>query len=320
MFPAPSLLFFTTASGAGYGLIVLTLGADASGLLPREPLLLLCGVGAGLVLATAGLVASLAHLGRPERAWRAFSQWRSSWLSREGVLAVAVYGPALAYPGYRLVHGAPGDPVLAGLGGLAMALALGTVFCTGMIYGSLKAVHAWHTPLVPCVYLAFALASGAVLLVLLSCILDGPVGAAAAAAWATLALAAAAKAAYWRRQARAAEPGTPESATGLGGLGRVREWESPDDRHGYILREMGYRIARKRARHLKTIAALACFAAPAALTAGALVLPAPLAILPAALSALSLGAGLAVERRLFFTEARHAATLYYGYGDRPRGA
>ena len=45
-------------------------------------------------LITGGLLASTAHLGRPERAWRAFSQWRTSWLSREGVMAVATYVPA----------------------------------------------------------------------------------------------------------------------------------------------------------------------------------------------------------------------------------
>ena len=40
-------------------------------------------------LAVGGLLASTFHLGHPERAWRAFSQWKTSWLSREGVLAVA---------------------------------------------------------------------------------------------------------------------------------------------------------------------------------------------------------------------------------------
>jgi DMSO reductase anchor subunit len=46
------------------------------------------------LLVTLGLLSSTFHLGHPERAWRAFSQWRSSWLSREGVAAVATYLPA----------------------------------------------------------------------------------------------------------------------------------------------------------------------------------------------------------------------------------
>jgi hypothetical protein len=48
----------------------------------------------GGLLVSLGLLSSTFHLGHPERAWRAFSQWRSSWLSREGVAAVATYLPA----------------------------------------------------------------------------------------------------------------------------------------------------------------------------------------------------------------------------------
>ena len=96
MRPAYSVILFTTTSGAGYGLLAV-LG-----------LLLLLGLAArpavarrgqrwpsALALATVGLLASTFHLGRPERAWRAFSQWRTSWLSREGVAALAVYAAAL---------------------------------------------------------------------------------------------------------------------------------------------------------------------------------------------------------------------------------
>ena len=38
-------------------------------------------------LASGGLIASTFHLGHPERAIKAFTQWRSSWLSREAWLA-----------------------------------------------------------------------------------------------------------------------------------------------------------------------------------------------------------------------------------------
>ena len=51
-------------------------------------------MGLALGLISAGLLSSAGHLGRPERAWRAFSQWRSSWLSREGVASVATFVPA----------------------------------------------------------------------------------------------------------------------------------------------------------------------------------------------------------------------------------
>ena len=85
MHPAISVIFFTVTSGAGFGFLALIgLGVP----MPDG------GVGAFMaaaiagLLSVAGLISSTFHLGHPERAWRAFSQWRSSWLSREGVCAV----------------------------------------------------------------------------------------------------------------------------------------------------------------------------------------------------------------------------------------
>ena len=75
---------------------------------------------------------------------------------------------------------------------------------------------------------------------------------------------------------------------------------------------MGYRVARKHARKLRRVAALCGLAIPLAalivigLTSGWWMLP--LAIL-AALAAL---VGTLVERWLFFAEATHTVTLYYG--------
>ena len=97
MHPAKSVIFFTTASGAGYGLLF-WLGLYGSlGLLPAGTWFAVVGFGLALVLVTAGLISSTFHLGHPERAWRALSQWRSSWLSREGVAAIVTYVPAGLY-------------------------------------------------------------------------------------------------------------------------------------------------------------------------------------------------------------------------------
>ena len=94
MHPAFSVIFFTSASGAGYGLLTL-LGLFATlDWLPLNAPFNLSVITLALVLITAGLLSSTAHLGHPERAWRALSQWRSSWLSREGVFAIITYIPA----------------------------------------------------------------------------------------------------------------------------------------------------------------------------------------------------------------------------------
>ena len=94
MHPAASVIFFTTASGAGYGLLFLLGLALPLGLIPADRWLGLVAMGLALGLIGLGLLSSTFHLGHPERAWRAFSQWRSSWLSREGVAAVATFLPA----------------------------------------------------------------------------------------------------------------------------------------------------------------------------------------------------------------------------------
>ena len=163
MHPALSVIFFTTASGAGYGLLVWAALAGMAGAMPAR--VLLVAVALALVLVTAGLASSFLHLGKPLRAWRAFSQWRTSWLSREGLASMLTYLPALAL-GAALLPGAldgtgRGSPAFAWPGTVAGLLvivgALATLACTAMIYASLKPIPAWtHRSVLP-VYLVFAL-------------------------------------------------------------------------------------------------------------------------------------------------------------------
>ena len=161
MHPAYSVIFFTTASGAGYGMLVwLALLAATSAVSPG----LASGIAAfavALGLITAGLLSSTFHLGHPERAWRALSQWRSSWLSREGIAAIATYIPILVFAIGSLLFAAQSF-IWIWAGMIAAGLCLVTVACTGMIYASLRAIPYWYTPLVMPLYIAFALASGAV--------------------------------------------------------------------------------------------------------------------------------------------------------------
>ncbi|MEI2431666.1 DmsC/YnfH family molybdoenzyme membrane anchor subunit [Lysobacter yananisis] len=317
MHPAFSVIFFTTLSGAGYGLMA-WLGALAllqhAGLrgAPQLPSFALgAGLLASLVLVTIGLLSSTAHLGKPLRAWRAFSQWRTSWLSREGVMALLTYAPALALLGWLLAldpqRALP--PAWPALAGAALAVcALLTVACTAMIYASLPPIPAWRHPLVVPVYLAFALLSGAALLAAL----PASFAAGRVAAWAVLALApltALLKWRYWRAIDRDRLPVTRGEAIGLPARA-PSVFERPHTQDNYLTREMGYVLARKHAAKLRAIA-LALFAAlPLALAALALALPAATAPLMA-VAALSVLTGALVERWLFFAQARHLVTLYY---------
>jgi len=137
MNPAFSVLIFTTLSGAGFGLwawlgLRIALGGAPVGFQGLGWILLLFYAG---VAAAVGLLASFWHLGKPLRAWRAFSQWRTSWLSREGVLAVACFVPAAVL----LMLLAQGTsvaitPMTRIVAGLLAATSLATVACTAMIY------------------------------------------------------------------------------------------------------------------------------------------------------------------------------------------
>src|SRR5712692_7231998 len=224
MHPALSIVFFTTASGAGFALLLLIGLAVPLALLPANPGFGLAALATAFVLAAGGLVSSVFHLGRPERAWRAFSQWRSSWLSREGVMAVATFVPAAVFAVGWLLFGATSG-IIGLCGILAAALAAATIHCTGMIYASLKPIHQWHNRWVVPNYLALGLMSGLLLLDLVSRFwVQWPVGTgvlallAVAAAWSL-------KESYWRFIDTTSAPSTVASATALGSRGRVRMLE-----------------------------------------------------------------------------------------------
>ena len=155
--PALSVILFTTASGAGYAMLALLGLFGASGVLSAEPLSGWIAFVVSLGMVSFGLVSSTLHLGHPERAWRAFSQWRSSWLSREGVLAVFTFLPAGIYAiGWLFL----GEAV--GVGGLAAPRrAFATVCATAMIYATLKPIRAWHNLWTVPGYLALGLSRGA---------------------------------------------------------------------------------------------------------------------------------------------------------------
>lgn len=310
MHPAYSVIFFTTASGAGYGMLCLLGLLAVFGLLPPDRLVGLVAVGAALALVTGGLLSSTAHLGRPERAWRAFSQWRTSWLSREGVAAVATFVPAGLFGLGWVVLGRL-DGWVAAMGALAALGAVSTVVATAMIYASLKPIPAWHNALTLPSYLVFAAVTGMTLCnAVLQPFAGQPDALPLIAALATLA-AWAWKRLVWTRQDAAASPVTANSATGLRG-GTVRSVEWPHTEENYVMKEMGFRVARKHALRLRRIAQAGAFALPAALLLLAALAPGWTAVGLSIAAAVSQMAGMLVERWLFFAEARHVVGLYYG--------
>lgn len=308
MHPAYSVIAFTTVSGAGYGLVFWIAVLSAAGMLPVSGWASFSAIAIGLALATAGLLASLFHLGRPERSLRAFSQWRSSWLSREGVAAVAAFAPA----GVLALLLLSADPawIAKPMAMLAAALATLTVYCTGMIYASLRTIRQWNLWLVPAAYLAISAATGGILLCFFLSVFGRVPAPAVWCAIASLVAGAAIKLRYWEKID--SNPGryTAEAATGLSAFGEVREMDPPHTAPNFVMREMGYSVARKHARRLRVFAFALLFAVPAFLLASA-----PLTGFETAAYAFATvfaASGVLIERWLFFAEAEHVSQLYYG--------
>ena len=321
MHPAFSVIFFTTASGAGFGLFAwIGFMALMDGLPARMPAGIALLVGA--IFAVAGLFSSVSHLGQPTRAWRAFSQWRSSWLSREGVLALACLAVAFwlglmvweADPQASFVHP---NAAMRIAGAALLLLSLATIACTAMIYASLKPVPAWRHPLVVPVYLAFAAYTGyllaAVAIASTKQYFDAGVLAGFILPAATVVLLL--KLGAWHFVDNERAPVSRNSALGLPHGRPVQVFERPHTEANYLLKEMGYVLARKHARRLRLVALLLLVALPALVVLALWLLGSRpgsgLGIGMLWLALASALAGALVERWLFFAEARHLVTLYY---------
>ena len=310
MHPAFSVIFFTTASGAGYGLLALMGVFGAAGMLPAERWFGLMGLIIALGLISAGLMASTFHLGHPERAWRAVTQWRSSWLSREGVLAIITYIPAGGL-GIGWVFFENTQGIWGMLGITTAVLAALTVMATAMIYRSLKTIHQWHNSWTLPGYLTLSFMTGTLLLSALSLAFGAPENAIQGLSIIAVALAWVVKYVYWHFIDTTQSLATANSAIAVDG-GRVSPLDAPHSSDNYLLKEMGFKVAQKHSRKLRTIAKVLLFATPLVLSLGVYFTGDLVATALAVLAVLSAGAGVVVERWLFFAEARHTVNLYYG--------
>ena len=300
MHPAWSIIFFTSVSGLGLGLA----GWIVLGFLDLSQfidLLFVSGFTFGLI--GAGLLSSTLHLGHPERAWRALSQWRSSWLSREGVLAVLVLAALLAW--FLLVFFGVVPPLWANI--VLIAIITATVYATSMIYASLRTVACWHHPLTPACYLMFSVSGGSLAFVWVSAAINQQLsdlfiyfaGALILSAW-TVKF-------FWWRMLDNKKPGSSlASATGLRALGEVKTLMPPHTSENYLQTEMGFVVARRHAAKLRAISVSLGCALPFLVLCS---VATSIVMLSIALFAHLVG--IFVERWLFFAEAKHVVSTYY---------
>jgi DMSO reductase anchor subunit len=315
MHPAKSVIFFTTASGAGYGLLFLLITGNILSILPVSFWFLFVNYGLAFALIVAGLLSSTFHLGHPERAWRALTQWRSSWLSREGVMALLTFIPTGLFALHVIFFSEVSISIMPLVGVLGLIACAVTVYCTAMIYASLKPVHAWHNNFVPYGYLLLSLTTGSVLLSGMLMLWGYRDGLVSGLAIILLAVALIWKLAYWRFIDQTKSISSPESATGLGEFGAVSLLEGPHTEANYLMQEMGFRVARKHAEKLRKIVIVLGLILPAILITPASLVGDVSAAVLSIVAILSMGIGILTERWLFFAEAKHTVGLYYGAKD-----
>jgi len=171
MHPAFSVIFLTTLLGVGQGLFLALFSSQAYSVVDVLPAqsgnFYALGGLIALIFLIGGLIASVFHLGHPERAWRAATQWRTSWLSRE-VIALPVAMGVIAL--YALVNwlgidadlyglGVPGQVALS-VGAFGVIATLALFVCTAMIYAAIKFLQEWASPLTVVNYFLLGTASG----------------------------------------------------------------------------------------------------------------------------------------------------------------
>lgn len=295
MHPALSVIVFTTFSGMGYGLFIWLCANIVLGTPPFNDQIIF-GSSMSFILVTIGLLSSTAHLGRPERAWRAFSQWRTSWLSREGIMSILTFGPIVFIGGATYLNLGL-NALMVPMAVLGLIGAVLTLYTTSMIYASLKAIPAWHNKWVIIGFQVYALSSGGVAYIMIAGWLHYQI------VMYLLIAAFIVKIMTWVHIDRNRGQYTRESALGLTDFGKAKPFEPAHSQKNYLQKEMGYELNPTRRMIMRWVALGLGFIIPAFLLYTGFPLS-PIIVFICLI-------GMMAERWLFFAEAEHVVRLYY---------
>jgi sulfite dehydrogenase (quinone) subunit SoeC len=321
MHPAFSVIFLTTLLGAGQGLFLALFTGQLyalANLLPEQGREFYAGgslIALGLLVL--GLVASFFHLGRPERAWRAASQWRTSWLSREVIVLPAVMALVVAYglahqfgfTGALFTIGGtvPVDVTLI-LGLLATVATFALFVSTAMIYASVRFLEEWHSPLTVANFTFLGIASGFMLAAAYSAWLGNDL-VVFFGTWAVVAtvLGFLSRAASLARNRRLKHRSNPQTAIGVRHRVIVQKAQGATG-GSFNTREFFHGRSPSTLRLVRAAFLLLVFPIPVVLIGLAYGFESP--TLPLAAFTVQY-LGLLAERWSFFAEARHPQNLYY---------
>ena len=262
------------------------------------------GALAAAALASAGLFASFFHLGRPERAWRSATMWRTSWLSREVIVLPGFIALALAY---AAAHALGRDEAFV-IGGLASLAAIALFVCTGMIYACIRFLREWATPLTPINFTLLGCANGFTLAAAIAALAaPGLLRFFIVGAIAFTLVGLVGRLAAWRRNATLAPKSTLQTAIGIK-HGHIEQQSQGFMGGSFNTREFFHGRSAATLRTLRWVCLIGTFALPLVLLVSGLSVS---SIVVLAVAALAQYLGLLAERWLFFAEANHPQNLYY---------
>lgn len=296
MRPAFSVLFLTTLIGAGQGLFIALFLTELLAGAALPPGFFAGGSVLALVFLGMGGISSVFHLGHPERAWRAMTMWRTSWLAREGIALPAFMATVCAYGVSHWMN--LGHTFAIGVIGVVLAMVL--FVCTGMIYGAIKVLKEWAHPLTVVNFIVLGCASGTTLAAAYASFAAPELSVELAqCAFALTALGIVTRSASLWRNATLRPTSTLQTAIGI--------------RHPHIVQKaqgaMGGSYNRREYFHGKSPAFVR--GVLVTLVLGAFVLPLALLLTLPLLAFVLQYAGLLAERWYFFAEAQHPQNLYY---------
>ena len=311
MKPDLSVIYFTVCSGTGYGIIIsllaLFLNNNTNILISTKIIIIILS----FFLIISGLISSTLHLGHPKRAWRALSQWRSSWLSREGVAAIITFIPLTLFMFFWILI--ENNKLAFILLIISSIFSIITTFCTAKIYSSIKAIPAWNNPLVSIIYILNALTLGSIFNFTILFIFEVRIyileNLIITLALKTLFI----KLLYWYSIKKESKSNIG-TATGLGNKNSTSFFEGPHTGKNYLTSEMINNINISNSYILRLLVCIFTYITPTYYMIQKPYLIYDNNVINITLLLISFLAffGMFIERYLFFIESKHTISLYYG--------
>ena len=308
MHPSKSIIFFTVISGTGYGIFIgllfNILFMEISYSLSYKLFISLVS----FLMIVLGLLSSTLHLGHPERAWRAFSQWKSSWLSREGLVSVITFFPMVLFY-YFWINNINGYVFLLII---LCIFSLLTIFCTGQMYATLKTIPSWNNSLVTPIYIFNGITVGSLFVYSINFYFNYNIFLYEKFIIITIILNLLLKISYWILIRQKTNTNI-QTAVGIKSK-NISFFEGPHTGKNYLTTEMINKSNNKNNNFLRLTFCILTFIIPLYMINQYSTLIADQFILKLSMIFVFILAlvGMIIERYLFFIQSKHVVGLYYG--------